>query len=233
VSNYLNAETETKLLRVLEEEVLERREAELLEKEGSGCRALLAQDRVEDLSRMYRLFARLTEGLVPMAEMFRLHVEALGAGFIEQRTARIDGGGGGEDKSGEEKKDKGGEKEDNEDPQFVRDLLGLHDKYVTMVADQFCGNALFQKALKEAFVEIVNRNVGKYPNSELLSSFCDRILKVGGEKICEQDAEDLLEKVVQLFSYLTGASGISIKISSKVSVHRQGYVRRVVPQSVG
>ena len=36
VAAYLNTESETKLLRVLEEEVLEKRESALLEKEGSG-----------------------------------------------------------------------------------------------------------------------------------------------------------------------------------------------------
>lgn len=61
----------------------------------------------------------------------------------------------------------------------MRDLLSLHDKYNAMLTHQFSGNALFQKALKEAFVEIVNKNVGKFPNSELLSSFCDRMLKTG------------------------------------------------------
>jgi hypothetical protein len=39
---------------VLEEEVLEKREAALLEKEGSGCKALLTNDMSEDLSRMFR-----------------------------------------------------------------------------------------------------------------------------------------------------------------------------------
>lgn len=40
---------------------------------------------------MFRLFSRLPEGLAPMADMFRAHVESLGAGFIEQRVARIEG----------------------------------------------------------------------------------------------------------------------------------------------
>ena len=31
---------------------------------------------------------------------------------------------------------------------------------------------------QEAFVEIVNKDIGKFSNAELLSSFCDRILKV-------------------------------------------------------
>jgi len=36
-----------------------------------------------------------------------------------------------------------------------------------------------------------------------MSSFCDRILKSGGEKLGDEDVEAFLEKTVQLFSYLT------------------------------
>ena len=46
-------------MRVIEEETLERRQDELLNKEGSGCRVLLANDSFEDLGRMFRLFRRL------------------------------------------------------------------------------------------------------------------------------------------------------------------------------
>jgi len=37
--------------------------------------------------------------------------------------------------------------------------------------------------------------VGKYKNADLLSSFCDRILKKGGEKLSDAEVEDHLEKV--------------------------------------
>jgi len=58
----------------LDQELLARRQAELLEKEGSGCKVLLANDMVDDLSRMYRLFSRITDGLVPVAEIFKVRV---------------------------------------------------------------------------------------------------------------------------------------------------------------
>ncbi|CAM9332663.1 unnamed protein product [Choristocarpus tenellus] len=86
-----------------------------------------------------------------------------------------------------EGKIEGGEKDSNQDPNFVKELLALHDKYMGMVSEQFAGNSLLQKALKEAFVEFVNKDVGKYKNADLMSSFCDRILKTGGEKL--SDAE--------------------------------------------
>ena len=63
VHDYLNPASEGKLLRVVEEEILEKVETVLLEKEGAGCRALLYNDKPEDLQRMFRLFSRLENGL--------------------------------------------------------------------------------------------------------------------------------------------------------------------------
>jgi cullin 1 len=65
-------------LQALDAELLARRQTELLEKEGSGCRVLLANDRYEDLSRLYRLFSRIPDGLVPVAEIFKAHITDLG-----------------------------------------------------------------------------------------------------------------------------------------------------------
>ena len=191
VAHYLNGASEPKLLRVCEHEILELRETVLLEKEGSGCRALLANDRKADLARMYRLFGRVpntpTHGPPPMAALGRAHIEQMGNEIIDRREARLSEGA----------------KDSNQDPGFVKELLALHDKYLAVVSEQFDGNALFQKALKEAFVEFANRDVGKHTNAELMSSFCDRILKSGGEKLGDEDVEAFLEKTVQLFSYLT------------------------------
>ena len=55
----MNPETEPKLMRAIEEEALEKRQEELLSKEGSGCRVLLSNDNFDDLQRMFRLFRRL------------------------------------------------------------------------------------------------------------------------------------------------------------------------------
>ena len=79
----------------------------------------------------------------------------------------------------------------------------MHDKYINLVSSIFSGNSLFQKALKDAFVEIVNKDIGKYKSADLLSSFCDRLMKTGSnEKYSEDKIEEFLEKTVQIFSYL-------------------------------
>lgn len=187
VANYLISSSEPKILKVVEEEILEKVEMVLLEKETSGCRALLQNDKSEDLQRMFRLFSRLENGLNPMATILQNFISSMGDDIVNRRQARLDGG----------------EKDKNDDPRFVKALIALHDKYLGVVKKDFSGHALFQKALKDAFVEVVNKNVGQYTNAELMSTFCDRILKSGGEKLSEAEVEENLERIVQLFSYLT------------------------------
>ncbi len=61
--------------------------------------------------------------------------------IIAQRGARIDSG----------------EKDTDQDHTFMKELLALHDKFMRLVNDQFLGNSLLQRALKDAFVAIVNK----------------------------------------------------------------------------
>ena len=45
---------------------------------------------------------------------------------------------------------------------------------------EFNGNSLFQKALKDAFEVFINKeSASKFSNAELISTFCDRLLKGG------------------------------------------------------
>jgi len=187
VTDYLNPASESKLLRVCEEEILGKVVVELLEKEGSGCCVLLANDKSDDLKRMFRLFSRLEKGKNPMAAIVESFISSMGNEIINKRQARLTGG----------------EKDKNDDPEFIRALLALHKKYLGVIKEDFMGHALFQKALKDAFVEFVNKNVGVFTNAELLSTFCDRVLKSGGEKLNETEVDECLDRVVQLFSYLT------------------------------
>lgn len=238
ISHYLVPSTEQKLLHVLEKETLEKREIELLEKENSGVAVMLKNDQFDDLARLYRLFNRISNGLDPIAEIFRNHILAIGTEKIEAYIARCEAepaaapakapGGkpsatGGEDKEGE----KGGAASTNpaDDPQFIKDLLEVHTKYLKMVNTQFSSNSLFQKALKDAFTELVNRDLsGKAKTADLISSFCDRLLKSGStEKLSDHEIEDFLEKSVELFSYLTDKDAFA-------EIYRHQLAKRLINQ---
>jgi cullin 1 len=164
VVEYLNPASEPKLRRVVEDEILQKVQMNLLEKEGSGCRVLLANDKSEDLQRMFQLFSRLENGLQPMATIVENFITAQGNACIDKRQARLDSG----------------EKDKNDDPEFVKSLIDLHEKYLGVIREVFASHHLFQKALKNSFEEIINNDVGQFSNAELMSTFCDRVLKSGG-----------------------------------------------------
>jgi len=84
VGHYLHISSEQKLLEKVQNELLAQYATPLLEKEHSGCSALLRDDKVEDLSRMYRLFSKISRGLEPISNMFKTHVTNEGTALVKQ-----------------------------------------------------------------------------------------------------------------------------------------------------
>ncbi|TYI02261.1 hypothetical protein ES332_A11G256900v1 [Gossypium tomentosum] len=84
VSHYLHSSSETNLLEKVQHELLVTYANRLLEKEHSGCRALLRDDKVEDLSRTYRLYCKIPRGLELVANVFKQHVTAEGTALVQQ-----------------------------------------------------------------------------------------------------------------------------------------------------
>ncbi|GJV61861.1 cullin-1-like protein isoform X3 [Tanacetum coccineum] len=70
--HYLDSSSRPKLIEKVQNELLVNYSTQLIEKEHSGCCALLRDDKVDDLTRMYKLFSKIPEGLGldPVAKMF-------------------------------------------------------------------------------------------------------------------------------------------------------------------
>eukprot|EP01018_Ginkgo_biloba_P018328 Gb_16689 [translate_table: standard] len=193
VAHYLHSSSEQKLLEKVQHELLSQYESQLLEKEHSGCHALLRDDKVDDLSRMYRLFCRIPKGLEPVAQIFKQHVTGEGTSLVKHAEDAASN-------KKAEKKDMVGAQEQA----FVRKVIELHDKYLQYVNECFMNHSLFHKALKEAFEVFCNKGVAGSTSAELLATFCDNILKKGGsEKLSDEAIEDTLEKVVKLLAYIS------------------------------
>ncbi|XP_057964979.1 cullin-1 [Malania oleifera] len=189
VSHYLHSSTEQKLVETVQNELLVAHATLLLEKEHSGCRALLRGDKVEDLTRMYRLYNKVPHGLEPVAIMFKQHVAAEGTALVNQA----------EDAANNQGENVGGQEQ-----VLIRKFIELHDKYMAYVNDCFMNHTLFHKSLKEAFELFCNKNVAGNSSAELLATFCDGILKKGGiEKLGDEAVEEILEKVVKLLAYIS------------------------------
>ena len=188
VNAYLKADTKSKLKAACVKELLQKYEKVLLEKEGSGCRALLRDDKKEDLHRMFKLFSLVEGGLEPMAAIVRTHVKEMGLSIVEERKAGIENG----------------EKDTAHNPEFVKALIALHDKYADVVAEQFSGHSSFTKAMQSAFEVFINQDAGKHSNSEMISTYCDRILRGGGgTKLSDEEIDKELDKIVEVFTYLS------------------------------
>ncbi|CAI9100061.1 OLC1v1036983C1 [Oldenlandia corymbosa var. corymbosa] len=195
VAHYLHSSSESKLLEKARRELLTVYASQLLEKEHSGISALLRDDKVEDLSRMFRLFSKVDQGLDPVANAFRQHVTSLGTALVKQAEDVA------KDKKADIKKDVAGLPEQV----FVRKVIDLHDKYIGYVNDCFQNHSLFHKALKEAFEVFCNKNVAGSSCAELLATFCESILVKGGgaEKLSDEDIEQTLENIVKLLAYVS------------------------------
>ncbi|KAI4345439.1 hypothetical protein L6164_012564 [Bauhinia variegata] len=193
VAHYLHSSSEPKLLEKVQHELLSVNANQLLEKEHSGCHALLRDDKVDDLSRMFRLFSKIPRGLEPVSGIFKQHVTTEGMALVKLA----------EDAATNKKADK----KDIiglQEQVFVRKVIELHDKYLAYVNECFQNHTLFHKALKEAFEVFCNKGVAGSSNAELLATFCDNILKKGGsEKLSDEAIEETLEKVVKLLAYIS------------------------------
>ncbi|KAL3749382.1 hypothetical protein ACJRO7_010486 [Eucalyptus globulus] len=200
VSHYLHSSSEPKLLEKVQHELLSVCASQLLEKEHSGCHALLRDDKVEDLSRMFRLFSKIPKGLDPVANIFKQHVTATGTDLVKQVENAVDS------KKANKKYVVGLQQHIDlahcwQD--FVREVIELHDKYEAYVNDCFQNHALFNKAFRMAFETLCDKGVGGSSMAELLATFCNDILRKRSKKLSDEAIEETLEKVVKLLSYIS------------------------------
>ncbi|KAI9124886.1 hypothetical protein K1719_004213 [Acacia pycnantha] len=189
-AGYLHCGTLRKLVERVQHELLVTHVTQLLEKENSGCGVLLIADKVEDLSRMYRLYHEISEGLQLVANVFKKHVIGEGTTLVQQVKEACS--------SQEANKSSG-----QEQAIIVGKFIELHDRYMGYVKGCFMNNNVLHKALKEVFEVLCNKSVTSILSSELVSTFCDNILKKGGgsEKLSDVAIDETLEKVVYLLVY--------------------------------
>ena len=203
VDAYLHCSTEEKLQQAIIFEMLDKHQLVIY----SGCKPMMANDQLEDLNRVFRLFSKVNDGLQPIAMIVCQHIIQRG------------------DEKCEQYKESSTEEED--DSRLVKDFLNLHAKYDAIMKEEFGSHALFQKAVKDAFMKLMNQEVGKQKPVELLASFCDRLLKTGSaEKLSDSELEAYLDGVVQLFVYLVDKDVFN-------DLHRTQLSKRSVGWSIG
>jgi len=175
VAHYLDSSTEAKIKEVVERELIASHMKTLIEMEGSGCIALLADDKTEDLGRMYNLFARVSNGLEFMKDKISNYVRETGKKLVNDPN-----------------------KQKNPD-QYVQSLLDLKDKYDKLLANAFNNDKTFQHSINQSFEHFINAN---QKSPEFISLFIDGKLKKGQKGISETEVDAIIDKVMMLFRFL-------------------------------
>ena len=146
---------------------------------------LLDTDRQDDLARMYRLLARIIDGLEPLRTRFEAHVRKSGLAAVEKVAV---------------------EGENMEPKTYVDALLEVHTQYQKLVDDAFGGESEFVRSLDNACKEFVNRNkvckTGSTRSPELLAKYTDTLLKKSAKSAEEADLEASLIQIMTVFKYI-------------------------------
>lgn len=173
----LHGSTLKKVLKVLHMVLLREPQEELMAREYKGAMALFQDRETEDLNRMYRLY-KDSDGLNLLAKYFQSHIQGLGK-ILGSRA-----------------------EQETDLSIYIENLMATHISQLELVTECFKDHQLFHKVLKVAFEEIVNRNVGDFMFQELLSTYCDYLLRKNGKQLTEEGLSKTQDNVLQLFSYI-------------------------------
>lgn len=157
----------------------------LLNKE-TGIKYLLVNEKKNDLGRLHRLTVGISDCQSPIATALTKHIKAEGDLVINDKL----------------QKNESLKVETPEDPEFVKSLMKLQNRFKSLLAESFKNDSTYQRALNSGFEEIVNKRIGKYTFAEILACYADKMLKKTNNRMSEEEIEENLLKIIELFERL-------------------------------
>ncbi|KAK4647809.1 uncharacterized protein QC761_104610 [Podospora bellae-mahoneyi] len=202
--------TKDNIAAVLEKELILAKMDEFLAMEGSGLKAMVDNDREEDLGILYQLISRIDKSKNTLKTSLMGRVMELGL-EIEQTLKNTDfsapaaAGAAGEGEEGAE----GADKPKALSPvaqqtaaaiKWVDDVLKLKGKFDSMLENCFSNDLIIQSAITKSFADFINMFDR---GAEFVSLFIDDSLKRGLKGKSDEDAEVVLQKAIILVRYLS------------------------------
>ncbi|KAK7403375.1 hypothetical protein QQX98_010850 [Neonectria punicea] len=199
----IEVETLSKVTKTIDQELIVAHLSDFLALEGSGLKWMIDNDKIDELSILYRLISRVDEKKTALRDILQRRVVELGIEIenvlknTDFSTAHGDCEEGGE-----------GEKAKTLNPaaqqtaaaiKWVDDVLRLKDKFDNLWAQCFQDDLIIQSALTKSFSDFINMFSR---SSEYVSLFIDDNLKRGIKGKTEAEVDVVLEKAIILIRYL-------------------------------
>ncbi|GAA5958697.1 hypothetical protein JCM3765_006007 [Sporobolomyces pararoseus] len=209
--SYLFSSTEPLLLALLDRVLISSHLVSIITHPSAGLSTLIQDERIEDLKLMYQLFGRVEAGPAELMKGISEWIVRVGKGINEEPSSGSTTTESSEKGKGKEKEaaGPGKKKASGEAPmspktrvaiEWVSSVLGLKDKFDRLLAEAFSNDKAFEKTINDAFSAFVNEN-RKSP--EFISLFIDENLRKGLKGKTETEVDEVLNKSVSLFRFLT------------------------------
>lgn len=178
---YLYSSTQPILMDVLHQTLLIQHQHTILHKENTGLRAMLQANSSKDLTVLYQLYSTIPAALQPIASIVQQHILESGNALLSRLTS------------------------DEQGQLYITSLISLHTHYHELIRSCFHGHATLQRALKDAFESLLNKDDNAFSTAELLSNYSDDLLRKGGTQLIggESELQATLDQIVRLFAYLS------------------------------
>ncbi|KAI9673887.1 MAG: Cullin-3 [Caeruleum heppii] len=191
---------------VVEEKLIEGHLSEVADKEGSGLRYMLVNDRYEDLALFYQLNSFVDEKKSVLGEHLKNRVVAAGqeinqAAMASTSATAVPQGDGEKDAESASKPTMTGAAnlQTAAAIKWVDDVLQLKDKYESIWKRAFESDQGLQTSLTRSLSEFIN-SFGR--SSEYISLFIDENLKRGLKGKTEGEVDAVLDKAIVLLRYV-------------------------------
>ncbi|KDE04922.1 hypothetical protein MVLG_04678 [Microbotryum lychnidis-dioicae p1A1 Lamole] len=212
---YLGATTEPLLVALLEKTLISNHLASILDHQASGLATLVQDNRIEELKMIYTLFGRVSGGHAALRISISKWIVDIGKQvnnglkvIPDEPRAQADemneaNPNAAKDKAKAKAKEASGAVVNAKTKAalgWVQNVLDLKDKFDRILRDAFAGDKVLEKSIIEAFALFVNDNDS---SPEYISLYIDDNLKKGLKGKTEDEVDDVLNKTIALFRYLT------------------------------
>jgi len=191
--HYLSSNTHPKVREIIYNKLVTPSLTGILHMGSTGLDTMINESRSEDMSRLYKVFTLVPEGLPALKKELKLAVEIRG-NLINQLSEDAD------QQQAEADTRQIAQGKTSNAIKWVQGVLDLRDRFMSILAESFDSDPSVEESIGEAFDSFINRN-SRAP--EYISLFIDEHLKKGLKGMTDLEVESVLEKTIFIFRYIT------------------------------